>query len=89
MFGVCKRITGEAIAKENLHLIDTASLDISNCRGQGYDGAVNMSSEAVGTQAFIKRLCPKAVYTHCCRHNLALVVVTACKMPVIKTCLPS
>ena len=86
-FGVCKRITGEAIANEILHLIGTAGLDISNCRGQGYDGAANMSSEAVGTQAFIKRLCPKAIYTHCCGHNLALVVVTACKIPVIRNVL--
>ena len=43
--------------------------------------------EAVGTQAFIKRLCPKAIYTHCCGHNLALVVVTACKIPVIRNVL--
>ena len=34
-------------------------------------------------QAFIKRLYPKAVYTYYCGHNLALVVVTACKIPVI------
>ena len=46
-----------------------------------------MSSEAVGVQARIKMLCEKAMYTHCCRHNLSLVVVFACKVPVIRNVL--
>ena len=46
-----------------------------------------MSSEAVGTQAHIKKESPKAVYTHCCGHNLALVITTACKIPVINNVL--
>ena len=51
--GVCKRITGEAIANEILHLIGTAGLDISNCRGQGYDGTANMSSSRSSRDAGI------------------------------------
>ena len=47
------------------------------------DGALNMSSETVGVQQRIKELCEKAVYTHCCGHNLSLVVVSACKISVI------
>ena len=46
-----------------------------------------MSSEAVGMQAHIKKESPKAVYTHCCGHNLALVITTACKIPVINNVL--
>ena len=38
-----------------------------------------MSSEAVGVQARIKALLKKAVYTHCCGHNLNLVIVSAFK----------
>ena len=35
------------ISNEILRIIKKADLDIKNCRGQGYDGARNMSSEAV------------------------------------------
>ena len=41
-FGRCKRLNGEAIAKEILRVLKKAGLDISHCRGQGYDGAANM-----------------------------------------------
>ena len=85
-FGRCKRLNREAIAKEILRVLKKAGLDISNCRGQGYDGAANMSSEAVGTLAHIKKS-PNAIYTHCCGHNLALVITTACKIPVINNVL--
>ena len=46
-----------------------------------------MSSEAVGLQARIKALRKKAVYTHCCGHNLNLVIVSAFKFPVTKNVL--
>ena len=46
-FGRCAQVNGEAISNENLRIIKKADLDIMNCRGQGYDGASNMSSEAV------------------------------------------
>ena len=63
-------------------------LDINNCRGQGYDGAANMSSEAVGIQRIIKNnSSEKSVYTHCCNHNLALVICTACKLVMIRNAL--
>ena len=47
------------------------------------DGAANMSSQAVGVQKRAKDLCKKAIYTHCSGHNLSLVVVSACKIPVV------
>ena len=46
-----------------------------------------MSLEAVGVQARIKALCKKAVYTHCCAHNLNLVIMSAFKFPVIRNVL--
>ena len=46
-----------------------------------------MSSEAVGLQAHIKVLRKKAVYTHCCGHNLNLVILPAFKFPVTKNVL--
>ena len=86
-FGKCTRVTGEAIANQIIHIIEKAGLDIKDCCGQGYDGASNMSSEAVGVQARIKALCEKAVYKHCCGHNLSLVVVSVCKISVIRNVL--
>ena len=68
-----------------MRIFEKAGLDIELCRGQGYDGTSNMSSETVGVQQRIKGLCEKAIYTHCCGHNLSLVlvVVSACKISVV------
>ena len=52
-FGQCKRIDGKSIAEEILYILKKVGLDVNNCRGQGYDGAANMSSEAVGVQRII------------------------------------
>ena len=41
-FGKCTRVTGEAIANQIIHIIEKAGLDITDCRGQGYNGASNM-----------------------------------------------
>ena len=87
-FGQCKRIDGKSIAEEILYILKKVGLDINNCRGQGYDGAANMSSEAVGVQRIIKNnSTDKSVYTHCCGHNLALVISTACKLVMIRNAL--
>ena len=56
--------------------------------GQEYDGATNMSSEAVGVQRIIKNNSfEKSVHTHCCGHNLALVICTTCKPVMIRNAL--
>ena len=46
-FGRCTEVNGEAISNEILQIIKKADLDFMNFRGQGYDGASNISSEAV------------------------------------------
>ena len=46
-FGSCTEVNGEAISNDILQIIKKADLDIMNFRGQGYDGASNISSEAV------------------------------------------
>uniref|UniRef100_A0A3B3RTZ4 HAT C-terminal dimerisation domain-containing protein n=1 Tax=Paramormyrops kingsleyae TaxID=1676925 RepID=A0A3B3RTZ4_9TELE len=55
------------------------SLDISKCRGQGYDGAANMSGIYLGVQARIWEKEPLATYVHCAAHNLNLVLNDAVK----------
>ena len=77
-FGRCEQLSGKVIANEIIRVLEKSNLDIKNC---------NMSSEAVGVQKQIKKLCEKAVYTHCCGHNLNLVITTACKSPMIQNAL--
>lgn len=48
--------------------------DLSKLRGQGYDGAANMSGVYSGLQARIRQRNPSAKYVHCCTHNLNLVI---------------
>ena len=86
-FGRCEQLNGKVIVTEIIRVLEKSNLDIRNCRGQGYDGGSNMSSEAVGVQKQIKKLCKEAVYTHCCGHNSNLVIATACKIPVIQNTL--
>ncbi len=42
----------------------TLGLDFNGPVGKGYDGAANMSSAAVGTQAVVKRKASKALHTN-------------------------
>ena len=49
-------------------------LNPEKCRGQGYDGASNMSGKHNGLAALIKTVCKHAMYAHCCAHRLNLIV---------------
>ena len=46
------------------------SLPLSQCRGQAFDGAANMSGSRNGIQALVKREESRALYVHCLAHNL-------------------
>ena len=83
-FSKLSRITGSAMASVVLSDLEKLNLDVCNVRGQGYDGASNMSSSRVGLQAIIKEEAPLAVYTHCAGHCLNLVIGHSCDLPVIR-----
>ncbi|XP_027941243.1 zinc finger MYM-type protein 1-like [Vigna unguiculata] len=53
------------------------NLNVSNIRGQGYDGASNMRGEWNGLQALFLTDCPYAYYVHCFAHRLQLALVAA------------
>ena len=55
-FGRCEQLSGKVIANEIIRVLGKSNLDIKNCRGQGYEGVSNMSSEAVGVQKQIKKI---------------------------------
>ena len=83
-FITVERITGQALATALLSWLKEHNIDISFCRGQGYDGASNMSSSTVGVQALIREVSPLALYTHCHSHQLNLCIVKACSITQIR-----
>ena len=56
------------------------SVPLSQCRGQAFDGAANMSGVRNGVQALVKSEVSQALYVHCLAHNLNL-----CLKDVTKT----
>ena len=77
-FSGLHRTTGYHIAQEMKSVLTEIGLDISNMRGQGYDGVAAMSSERISMQRLIRDDAPKAVYMHCNGHCLNLVIGHAC-----------
>ena len=83
-FSTLSRVTGEAIAARICSDLTNLGLDLKNIRGQGYDGASNMSSNRVGVQALIRQHSPLAFYTHCSGHCLNLVICHSCNFPIVR-----
>jgi len=79
--------TGKDLASAILTQLSQLELNLEQTRGQGYDGASNMSGKYRGVQARLKELYPLAMYTHCCNHVLNLVVSTSSQLPVIRNAL--
>ena len=65
---------GEQIAELILKECSLMELDMTLCRGQGYDGAGNMAGVCNGTAKLIQSKFPKAIYFHCASHKLNLCV---------------
>ena len=83
-FAECKSTTGEALTDSFLDNLRTKCVIIDKMRGQGYDGAPNMSGKYRGVQARTREVVPGAVYTHCKAHNLNLSILHACKEPIVR-----
>ena len=79
-----ERLTGRYIAEKIIEFLKDNDLNVENIRGQGYDGASNMSSERVGVQAQIKELSPLATYIHCSSHQLNLVITHLCILAEVR-----
>lgn len=76
--------SGEALANTIIQTMKGLKLDTSKLRGQGYDGASNMSGKYKGVKTRISEQYPLAQYTHCCSHALNLVVMSSCDLKPIK-----
>lgn len=66
------------IASNIVACIESKGLEISKCRGQGYDGAATMSGVYSGVQARIAKMEKNALYVHCAAHNLNLNLNSGC-----------
>jgi hypothetical protein len=54
-------------------------LTLTSIRGQGYDGASNMTRDIKGLKTLIMQESPSAYYIHCFAHQLQLVLVAVAK----------
>jgi hypothetical protein len=77
-------LTGKALAETIKTNLTKVGLDLSNMRGQGYDGAAAMRGQFRGVQAIISEAYPKAIYTHCMSHSLNLCLNDSPKVQTIR-----
>nr|XP_047141318.1 zinc finger MYM-type protein 1-like [Hydra vulgaris] len=64
--------TGLGLTEVLIELLTKHGLEISNCRGQGYDNGSNMKGKINGVQKRILNLNPLALYVPCGNHSLNL-----------------
>lgn len=76
--------TGANLKSKIVQELNNLGLSLSNLRGQGYDGASNMSGKFIGVQRLIMDEQPLAFYTHCFNHSLNLCVSKACEIAAVK-----
>ena len=77
-------MTGESIANDILSSLTENNIDGAFARGQAYDGASAMSSEACGVQGRIRRIASMTLYTHCNSHVLNLSVAATCRLTSVR-----
>ncbi|XP_008178843.1 52 kDa repressor of the inhibitor of the protein kinase-like [Acyrthosiphon pisum] len=83
-FTKVEHVTGEYLADTIIQILKEKNLDLALLRGQGYDGAANISGAFKGVQSRIASLQPLAFYTHCANHRLNLVLSKVSTVPSIR-----
>ena len=76
--------SANAIVEKLKTALRDLGLEVKDIRGQGYDGASNMSGQKAGVAKVFNDENPFALFVHCFAHRLNLVVADACKLIVIK-----
>jgi hypothetical protein len=72
--------TGEGLALEITEKLKKDDLKVSNCRGQSYDNAANMSGKYIGVKTRILQINNLAMYVPCNAHSFNLVGNDAAKV---------
>ena len=67
-----------------VNVIRNLGLEISNLRGQSYDGAGHMAGKKSGVSSRILKLNDKALYVHCFNHRLNLVIPKSCNIQKVQ-----
>ena len=78
--------TGLGLANSICEGMKDMGLNTEHLVGQGYDGANAMSGALRGTQAFVRKNHPKALYVHCCSHSFNLSLSEGCNIPEMRNC---
>ena len=74
--------SASGMTEQILSFLNSQSINLKKCRGQGYDGANVLKGAYNSVQTRIKNIEPLAEYVHCASHNLNLVIndtVSGCK----------
>ncbi|XP_047132435.1 52 kDa repressor of the inhibitor of the protein kinase-like [Hydra vulgaris] len=74
--------TGLGLTEVLIELLTKHGLEISNCRGQGYDNGSNIKGKINGVQKRILNLNPLALYVPCGNHSLNLVISDSARSSV-------
>ena len=69
---------GQSLYRTIKEFFVSVEIDISDCRGQGYDGVGAVAGKNQGLSVHVFRVNPKALYAHCSCHRLNLAVVASC-----------
>ena len=75
---------GRDLAGKITSTLQAYGLDLSNLRGQAYDGAGNMAGSVNGTAALITADYPLALYLHYVSHRLNLAVVSSLQVTSVR-----
>ncbi|CAI0400675.1 unnamed protein product [Linum tenue] len=72
--------SAETLKQAICEVLSQYDLQIEKLRGQGYEGASNMSGHFNGAKALFLRDCPYAYFVHCFAHKLQLALLTSAKV---------
>lgn len=79
-----QRLTGEALGKIVLKLLQELSLDLNNCVGIGTDSCSVMSSEAIGAVTEMQKVMKSACRCPCLNHVLNNSISTSVRVACIR-----
>ncbi len=79
-----KGISGKDISGYIKKELTELGLDLTKCRGQGFDGAGNVAGKYNGAARLFQNEYPLATFVHCASHRLNLCVAKSCSIQKVK-----
>ncbi|CAN0881724.1 Zinc finger MYM-type protein 1 [Linum grandiflorum] len=74
------KTSAETLKETICDVLSQYYLQVEKLRGQGYDGASNISGQFNGLKALFLRDCSYAYFVHCFTHRLQLALLTSAKV---------